>query len=132
MVDQVNPTGNLAAALPLTSTVAARPPSAQEKPRATKPADPAPKGPDGQPADQSAKALDTAVKEFQDYFTQSQSDLSFQVDESSGHTYFKIVNSATKEVIRQVPSEEILAMARKLRELADPKSAPGVLVDKEG
>ncbi len=132
MVDQVSPTGSLAPVLSLTLPVAAKPPTAQEKPRANQAADPAPKGPEGQPVDQSAKALDTAIKEFKQYLQQSQSDLMFQVDESSGRTFFKVVDANTKEVIRQVPSEEILAMARKLRELADPKTAPGGLVDKEG
>lgn len=132
MVDQVNPTGSLAPVLSLTLPVAVKPPPAQEKPRANKAADPAPQGPEAQPADQSSKALDTAIKEFKQYLQQSNSDLMFQVDESSGRTYFKVVDANTKEVIRQVPSEEILAMARKLRELANPKTAPGVLVDKEG
>lgn len=132
MADQVNPTGSLVPGLPLTLLAAVKPQAAQEKPRAAKPADPAPKGTESRRTDASAENLDTAVTLFKDYLEQSQSDLMFQVDESSGRTYFKILDATTKEVIRQVPSEEVLAMARKLRELATPKGAKGVLVDKEG
>jgi flagellar protein FlaG len=132
MADQVNPTGNLAPGLALTFTAAVQPQTAQEKPRVAKPTTPQPGSPEGGSVDTSAKALDSAVKEFKDYLQQNQSDLSFQVDQSSGRMYFKLVDSRTKEVIRQIPSEEVLAMARKLRELANSKGASGVLVDKEG
>lgn len=132
MADQVNPTGSLAPGLSQTQLMAARPQPAQETPRAAKTADAGLKGQESRPTAESAATLDTAVKEFMDYLRQSRSDLMFQVDESSGHTYFKIVNAQTKAVIRQVPSEEILAMARKLRELVNPKGASGVLMDREG
>lgn len=132
MADQVNPTGSLAPGITLTLTAAAQPQTVQDKPRVAKPTSPQPKQLEGERADTSAKALDSAVQQFQEYLQQNQSDLSFQVDKSSGRVYFKIVDSRTKEVIRQVPSEEVLAMARKLRELANPKVASGVLVDKEG
>ena len=132
MADQVNPTGSLVPGLPLTLLATVKSQPAQEKSRAAKPADPAPKGTESRRTDASAENLDTAVNMFKGYLEQSQSDLMFQVDESSGRTYFKILDAATKEVIRQVPSEEVLAMARKLREMATPKGATGVLVDKEG
>lgn len=132
MADQVNPTGSLAPVLSLIPVLKARPSSVQEKPLATKPADSALKGAEEPRTDASAKALDAAAQEVKDYFQQSQSELMFQVDKSSGRTYFKIVDARTKEVIRQVPSEEFLAMARKLREITTSKGAPGVLVDKEG
>jgi flagellar protein FlaG len=112
--------------------VPSKPQAIQEKPRAAKAADPAPKGPENRRTEESAKALDTAVQDVKAYLREFQSDLLFQVDESTGHTFFKVVDAKTQEVIRQVPSEEILAMARKLRELASPKEASGVLVDKEG
>jgi flagellar protein FlaG len=133
MADQVIPTGSLALALPATLLAASKPPAAEEKPRTAKTADILVlKGTEAQPADASAKTTASALEELQTFLKQSRSELSFQVDESTGRTIFKLVNADTKQVIRQVPSEEILAMARKLRELATPKGAPGVLVDKEG
>jgi flagellar protein FlaG len=132
MVDQVNPTGSLAPGTSLTFVAISRPQPVQDKPKAAKPAE-APSQEAGDGRGESAPAtLDAAVQAFSEYLRQSKSDLVFQTDASSGKTYFKIVDSKTQEVIRQVPSEEILAMARKLRELANPKGAQGVLVDREG
>ncbi len=132
MADQVSPMGSLAPGLPLMPLMAIKPSLAQESPRVAKPADTAPKGPEVRQSEVSTNALDTAAKAVKDYFQQAQSDLQFQVDESSGRMYFKIVDARTKEVIRQVPSEEFLVMARKLRELDASKGASGVLMDKEG
>jgi flagellar protein FlaG len=38
-------------------------------------------------------------------------DLSFSVDEQSGKTVIRVMDSVTKELIRQIPSEEVMAMA---------------------
>ena len=130
MADQVNPMGSLAPSLPLTLQAATQAPQVQEKPKPSRPATPPPQ--EAGRGDVPTESLESAVKAFEDYLKQSPSDLMFKVDESSGRTYFKIVDAVTKDVIRQVPSEEILAMARKLRELANPKTASGVLVDREG
>lgn len=132
MVDQVNPMGSLAPGLPLTLLVAAKPQPVPEKPRPAKPVDPRPEGLESRDLDPSPEAVDGAAKAFQAFFDQSNAALSFQVDESSGRFYFKVVDANTQEVIRQVPSEEVLAMARKLRELTDLKGVSGALVDKEG
>ncbi len=132
MADQVIPTGSLAPPLPVTALAVPRP-LPQERDRAPKTAEiRVPKGTEDRSVDPSAKTTATALEELQAFLKQTRSELSFQVDESSGRTIFKLINPDTREVIRQVPSEEILAMARKLRALATPKGAPGVLVDKEG
>jgi flagellar protein FlaG len=83
-----------------------------------------------QPA--SPESLDAAAKHIEHFLAQSSSDLRFMVDESTGQYYFKIVDSVTHETIRQVPSEELIEMARRLQELADPKAARGVIVDAKG
>ena len=41
--------------------------------------------------------------------------LQFSVDQESGDTVVKVVDAETKEVIRQIPSEELLAIAQRLR-----------------
>lgn len=43
--------------------------------------------------------------------------LLFSIDEQSGRTVIKVVDSATKETIRQIPSEEILSIAKALDKL---------------
>jgi flagellar protein FlaG len=44
--------------------------------------------------------------------------LHFSVDEKSGETVVRVVDSETQEVIRQIPSEELLAIADRLRSTA--------------
>ena len=80
---------------------------------------------------EAARALDVAVKHLQDYFAPDQS-VSMEEDHDTGQSVVKIVDAKTKQLIIQIPSAEVLAMARKLQELANPQSASGVLVDQEG
>lgn len=64
-------------------------------------------------------------------FTKSVSrDLEFKVDGSSGTSIVTVRDRETDEVIRQMPSEEVVAMARFIAEQA-PDSAVGLLMDKE-
>jgi flagellar protein FlaG len=39
-------------------------------------------------------------------------DLEFSVDEQSGKTVIRVVDKVTQELIRQIPSEEVMAMAQ--------------------
>ena len=41
----------------------------------------------------------------------------FQVDSGSGRTVLRIIDSQSKEVLRQIPSEELLAISRSLDRL---------------
>jgi len=54
--------------------------------------------------------------------TQSQSlrrDLQFSVDDSTGRVIVTVTDSETNEVIRQIPSEELLALSRHLADAVD-------------
>lgn len=53
-------------------------------------------------------------------------DLHFSVDDDSGRTVIKVVNSETAELIRQIPSEEVLKLSETIRESVD--SSTGVIV----
>lgn len=44
-------------------------------------------------------------------------ELRFSIDHDTGHSIVKLVDSATKEVIRQIPSEEMIQIARTLDKL---------------
>ena len=142
MADQVNPLGNLAAGLspssPVTTAavVASHPspvPDSSSQPIQTQAPDPKGLGAPGASAGKpSAQVLGTAAQDVKDYLQQLPTELQFRVDQGSGEFYFKVVDPSTQKVIRQVPSEELLAMARKLRAFVDPKAASGVLMDKEG
>ena len=44
-------------------------------------------------------------------------DLLFSIEEDTGKTVIKVVDSSTDEVIRQIPSEEIITIAKALDNL---------------
>ena len=61
-----------------------------------------------------AKQLADAVAQVQGFTQSLAKDLTFSIDEDSGKTVVKIIDSSTKEVIRQIPSEEMLGIAQAL------------------
>jgi len=65
----------------------------------------------------SQQELTAAVGQIASYVQNVQRNLNFSVDEASGETVIKVIDSESSEVIRQIPSEEMLALARRLREL---------------
>lgn len=58
--------------------------------------------------------LDSAVDRLNEYMKDSRRDLYFSVDEESGRVIVKVIDFETREVIRQIPSEEIMALAHGL------------------
>jgi flagellar protein FlaG len=55
-----------------------------------------------------------AVERLNEIMSSTRRALRFQVDESSGRTVITVINEKTNEVVRQIPSEELLAIARSL------------------
>lgn len=69
----------------------------------------------GQPAGQNAlspQQLKEAVKTMNDFVGGINSSLQFTVDDKSGQTIVKVMDTDTKEVIKQIPSEEMLSIAK--------------------
>lgn len=101
------------------------PPSSLDAPSATpaKPASPT--------AQTTAKDLGPAVKSLQDYIKPEQI-ATLQVDHATGESFVKIVNAQTKQLVLQIPSAQVLAMAHKLQEMDNDQAAAGILVDQEG
>ena len=62
----------------------------------------------------AAADVTKAIERLSEFVQSSQRSLRFRVDDFSGRTVITVVNSATDEVIRQIPAEEILALARNL------------------
>lgn len=62
----------------------------------------------------SADQVEQAVKDIRKVVNAVTSDLKFSVDKDSGRMVVTIVDSKTKEVIRQIPGEEVLAIRRAL------------------
>lgn len=134
MVDQVNPMGGLATGLlpALLAVVTPRP--APEKARPTQSPETKTSKPDEPSSAKSGDTPDVAVERLNSYLQQTNTQLKLRVDQDSGRTVIQI-KKANGEVLLQVPSEELLAMARKLRTLAEQmgtSTTSGVLLDKQG
>lgn len=60
--------------------------------------------------------LKQAVSNLNDYVQSLRRDLQFSIDETSGHTVVKVVDPDSGTTIRQIPSEEALAISRSLEQ----------------
>jgi flagellar protein FlaG len=70
--------------------------------------------PPAAPASGSAGDIRRAVQDLNHYVQSLRRDLRFSVDEESGETVVRVTDPENGEVIRQIPSEEVLAIARSL------------------
>ena len=60
-----------------------------------------------------------AVSEINEFVQNVQRDLSFNLDETSGRTVIKVINRNSGDLIRQIPSVEVLAIASHLRDVRE-------------
>ena len=113
-------------ALPITERASRAPPTAkpQSAPQQTSPVSasrPAPPAP-GQPNSTenappiSAQEITRAVDSIKQLSQQIDRNLQFHVDEGTGKTVVTVLDKETEEVIRQIPSEELLSVAQRLKE----------------
>ena len=62
----------------------------------------------------SREQLKEAVKATNDFVSLVNNAVEFSLDDDTGITVVKVVDKNTKEVVRQIPSEEMLAIAKAL------------------
>jgi flagellar protein FlaG len=81
------------------------------------------------PASDSAskEQLREAMNKVSSYMQNVQRNLNFSIDDSTGQTVVKVIDAESEEVIRQFPSEEMLALARHLSEM-NGESVSGLLM----
>ena len=60
--------------------------------------------------------LQQAVSKLNDYVQNMQRDLQFSLDQESGTMVVKVIDTKSEKVIRQIPNEETLRLARNLVE----------------
>ena len=65
----------------------------------------------------SNRQLENSVQRLSELVKSVQRDLQFSIDKESGKTVITVLDSTTEEVIRQIPSEEVLALARNIETL---------------
>lgn len=63
------------------------------------------------------KSVEDATRRVAEFVGSIRSELSFSIDQASGINVVKILDTSTKEVIRQIPSREIIQLAQALDKL---------------
>ena len=79
-----------------------------------------PPGGNGVPVQAAGSAdIERTVSRINEIVQSVQRDLSFNVDQESGRTVIRVIDSESGELIRQIPSEDLLAIATHLRDFQD-------------
>lgn len=58
--------------------------------------------------------------------------LAYSFDKEAGTTVFKVVDSTTKKIIRQIPPEESLRITKRIKKLLQQPHTTGSILDSEG
>ncbi|HEB67027.1 MAG TPA: flagellar protein FlaG [Gammaproteobacteria bacterium] len=78
----------------------------------------------------SQEALQEAVSQLQEYVQKQQREMDFSVDDATGRFVVKVYDRQTQELIRQIPSEEMLAISRHIAAaLEGQEEAKGFLIE---
>ena len=82
--------------------------------------------------EEQAPELDGAVQEIQSFLQTQNRNLAFSVDESTNRSVVTVKDSTSGDVIRQIPSDEVLRLAERIKDLQqDIGSSVGVLFNKQ-
>lgn len=76
-------------------------------------------------AAQNAQRIESAVKRANNTMRMAKTSCQFQYHEETNRVSIKVIDKDTKEVIREIPSEEALELIQKMWEMA------GILVDEK-
>jgi flagellar protein FlaG len=77
----------------------------------------------------SQEALEKVVSQLNAYIQNTQRDIDFSVDDATGRVVVKVIDSESEKVIRQIPSEEMLAISRHLIESLETEQPKGFLIE---
>jgi len=77
----------------------------------------------------SQEGLEKVVSQLNAYIQNTQRDVDFSVDDSTGRVVVRVIDSESEEVIRQIPSEEMLAISRHLIESLETEQPKGFLIE---
>ena len=71
----------------------------------------------------SREAVQKVVSELEAYVQSAQRNLDFQVDDRTGRVVVKVIDATNDQVIRQIPSEEMIAISRRIQDFLDENQA---------
>ena len=63
------------------------------------------------------EVVEKAAAQIQNFVKEMGRNLSFSIDETTGYNVVRVINPETSEVIRQLPSEELLKIAKSMEQL---------------
>jgi flagellar protein FlaG len=66
---------------------------------------------------ENKQQISGAVKDINNFFQTTQRSLAFSLDTASGHMVMQIRDTKTNELIRQIPGEDVLKLAKRLDDL---------------
>ena len=78
---------------------------------------------------EDVKALEDVASNLQDFVNLIDKELKFTVDTESGRHVVTIKDGASGEIIRQIPSEEVLKLAQNLAKITDVFTVSGKLLE---
>lgn len=70
-----------------------------------------------QKTEATRQQIEQAAKEVNDFLKPINNSLQFKVDDDTGKTVVKVIDTITKDVIRQFPSEEMLSIAKAIDQM---------------
>lgn len=80
----------------------------------------------------SSETIATAVAEISEFVQAQNRHLAFSIDESSQRSVVKVTDAESGDVIRQIPSEEVLLLSERIKDLqSDVGAAVGILFNKQ-
>jgi flagellar protein FlaG len=74
-------------------------------------------------AEVSRESIEALVDRISEQINIERRSLSFQVDDDYGRTIVSVIDLETEEVVRQIPSEEVVRLAKAIREINDQRTA---------
>lgn len=72
---------------------------------------------ENKPVEVDKASLITAVKKLNEFVAPALQTVEFAIDEQSERMVVKVVDTATKKVLRQIPNDEVLTMSKTLDKL---------------
>lgn len=70
-----------------------------------------------QKTEATRQQVEQAAKEVNEFLKPINNSLQFKVDDDTGKTVVKVIDTVTEDVIRQFPSEEMLAIAKAIDQM---------------
>jgi len=85
-------------------------------------------------ADKEEASVEDALAEVSEFVQAKNQNLSFSFDDEANRSVIKVTDSNSGDVIRQIPSEEVLALSERIKNLqtdGENSVGVGVLINKE-